>query len=113
MVWLRKILTTGESDPENAHAHAVGLQITECFAVGHPLGNRTSHIVCYGFSYGNQELEEKIVPAFLNVLVSSPKVTFGQKVTLMYETQFRSETCHLLRNKSLVSVPYFVSENFE
>jgi hypothetical protein len=81
MVWARRTLTTGESDPENALGQAVGLRVAECFRVEPPFGNPISYIVCQGFSSGKQEVEEKIAPAVLNVFFSDATVTFGQKNT--------------------------------
>jgi hypothetical protein len=81
MVWVSKTLTTGESGPENAPDHVVGLRIARCFAAAPPLGNRIKHIICNGFSCGKQEVEETIVPAIFNIC-SGAKITIGQKATL-------------------------------
>jgi hypothetical protein len=79
MVWLRKMLTTGESDLENALDHVVALRIAEYFAVEPTLGNRIKHIVCYGLPCDKQVVEEKIVPVVLHGFLGT-KVTFGQKI---------------------------------
>jgi hypothetical protein len=82
MVWVRKTLTTGESDPENALGHAVGLRVAEWFVVEPPLGNQISHTVCCAFSCGNQDVEEKIVPVMLSIFFRSPKSPLAEKLPL-------------------------------
>jgi hypothetical protein len=50
MVEVRKMLTTRESDPENAPGHAIEP----------PLGNRIKYIVRDGFSCGKHNVEGKV-----------------------------------------------------
>jgi hypothetical protein len=76
MVWMRQTLMTGESDRENAAGHKVEMRVAGHFAAG-SLGNRIKHIVCDLFSCGKPEIDEKIVPAVLNICFSGAKVTFG------------------------------------
>jgi hypothetical protein len=73
LVWLRKTLTAGESDPENAPCYGIGLPVADCFSVESAFGNRISRIVCDIFSCGTREAEEKIVSAALNVFLSTKK----------------------------------------
>jgi hypothetical protein len=70
MVWVRKTVTTGESDPENAPGHVVGLRVAGYFVVEAPLGNRIKHIIWAGFSCGQQEVKQKIHPAGPDVFLS-------------------------------------------
>jgi hypothetical protein len=74
MVCVRETLTTAESDPKDAPDHPVRLRVAGHFAGEPSLGNRIRYIVFDGFSCGKQDLEEKTVPAFLNVFFSGAKV---------------------------------------
>jgi hypothetical protein len=45
MVWVRKTLTIGESDPQNVPGHAVGFLVAGYFAAEPPLGKRIKHVL--------------------------------------------------------------------
>jgi hypothetical protein len=60
MVLMRKALTTGESDPENAPGHAVAFRVAVSFVIDPPLGNRIKHSIYVGFPCGKQDAEVKI-----------------------------------------------------
>jgi hypothetical protein len=79
-----KTVTIGESDPESAPGHVIGLRVAECFAGEPPLRNRISHFVCGNFSCGEQEVEEKIPLLSLTFF-------FGRK------SHLRPEVTHLYR----------------